>query len=369
VFSVILGDNLIQKIHRILLFNYMILFNKKIYTSCVLNFSGARVLAIGLLTISTGVTCALAAAEECAGKADNIARLECYDASAAQVKAVPTALQRSYLTRSWDLDDKDEELLGDDLSPLKPHRGTYLIVRRSSHQNVLPYTPTYAASATPAGLDMTEIKFQISQKAKIFNPLKINFLGFTGTRLWGGYTQQSNWQSFNKGNSSPFRETNYEPELILTFNTGNQYGMKLLNLGYVHQSNGRDLSASRSWNRVYIQGGWETDTLSLMLRGWQRMPDLDVLDDNPDIEDYMGRGEVKLRWEPLDHSQVVDLTLRNNLSTKENRGFVQLDWATPVYISKSTKLHIQITSGYGESLIDYNFHQTTVGLGVSFRDW
>lgn len=333
------------------------------------SFVKVRMVTLALITLSSGVTSVFAAAEECAGKADNLARLECYDASAAQVKTVPTALQRSYLTRSWDLDDKDEDLLGDDLSPLQPHRGAYLIVRRSSQQNVTPSTPTYAANATPADIDMTEIKFQISQKAKIFNPVKINFLGFTGFRLWGGYTQQSNWQAFNQGNSSPFRETNYEPELILTFNTGNQHGMKLLNLGYVHQSNGRDSSVSRSWNRVYLQGGWETETFSLMLRGWRRMPDIDVLDDNPDIQDYMGRGEIKLRWEPLDHSQVVDLTLRNNLSSTENRGFVQLDWATPVYVSKSTKLHIQITSGYGESLIDYNFQQTTVGLGVSFRDW
>ena len=331
------------------------------------NFSDRCRVVLFLLAISTGISSS--AAEECAAKADAVARLECYDASAAKANVSPLAAHRSYLTRSWDLDDRDEELLGDELSPLKPHRGNYLIVRRSSDQNIFPHTPSYAASTTPADIDMSEIKFQISQKAKIFNPVKIDFWGFTGFRLWGGYTQQSNWQAFNRDNSSPFRETDYEPELMLMFNTGNRTGLKLLNFGYVHQSNGRDSIASRSWNRVYLQGGWETDTLSLMLRSWRRMPDLDVRDDNPDIQDYMGRGEIKLRWEPLNHNQMLELTLRNNLRAKDNRGFLQLDWATPVYISKSAKLHIQITSGYGESLIDYNFEQTTVGLGVSFRDW
>jgi len=47
----------------------------------------------------------------------------------------------------------------------------------------------------------------------------------------------------------------------------------------------------------------------------------------------------------------------------------QLDWATPVKLNQSAKLHVQLTSGYGETLIDYNFRQTTLGLGVSFRDW
>jgi phospholipase A1 len=206
-------------------------------------------------------------------------------------------------------------------------------------------------------------------KAKVFNPVRINVLGFSGLRLWGAYTQQSNWQAFKRGDSSPFRETNYEPELILTLNTGNEYGMKLLNFGYVHQSNGRDLIDSRSWDRVYAQGGWETDTLSLLLRAWWHVPYMNTQDDNPDIGEYVGRGEVKLRWEPLDGSQVVDLMLRNNFSSNPNRGFVQVDWATPVSVSKSTKLYIQLTSGYGESLIDYNFPQTTLGLGVSFRDW
>jgi phospholipase A1 len=307
------------------------------------------------------------------------ARLECYDATnqklpetineSKQAADTPVQEQRSYLTRSWDLDNRDEDLLGEQQSPLRPHRGTYLIVRNSSQANASPSSPAHAAAATRSDIDLNEIKFQISQKAKVFNPVSMNIFGFTGFRMWGAYTQQSNWQAFNTSNSAPFRETNYEPELILTFKTGNQTGLKLLNLGYVHQSNGRDLSASRSWNRVYLQGGWESRTIAVLMRGWWRIPEGNTLDDNPDIEDYMGRGELKLRWEPLDGSQVVDLTLRNNFSSNPNRGFVQLDWATPMTISKSTKLHLQITSGYGESLIDYNFSQTTIGLGVSFRDW
>ncbi len=344
----------------------------------VVNERYAALRVIFLLSGSMLASCAYAASveqQQCAGKADK-ERLECYDASAATSNA-PAAhplasaveVPRSYLTRSWDLDNRDDELLVERQSPLRPHRVSYLIVRKTGQPNELPYSPTHVATIPGNDIDLNEIKFQISQKGKILNPLKMNFLGFTGVRLWGAYTQQSNWQAFNAKNSSPFRESNYEPELILAFSTGNQYGLKLLNLAYAHQSNGRDLRGSRSWNRAYLQGGWETKTVSVLVRGWWRIPEEDGLDDNPDIEDYYGRGDITLRWEPADSSQVIDLTLRNNLRSGQNRGFIQLDWAAPLAISKSTKLHIQLTSGYGESLIDYNYYQNTLGLGVSFRDW
>lgn len=307
---------------------------------------------------------------QCSSMAVDSERLRCYDSlGAVRDQGKEHAVPRSYLTRTWDLDNKDDELLGEGQSPLRPHRTSYLIVRKSDAPNLLPYSPTHAAPPAPMDIEPTELKFQFSQKAKVLNPVKINAFGIAGFRLWGAYTQQSNWQAFNAGNSSPFRETNYEPELIMTLSTGNQTGLKLINLGWVHQSNGRDLNGSRSWNRTYVQLGWESDTISAMLRGWWRIPESIDNDDNPDIEDYYGRAEITVRWEPLTHSQVIDLTLRNNLRSDPNRGFLQLDWATPVSVSQSTKLHLQLTSGFGESLIDYNYRQTTVGLGVSFRDW
>ena len=318
---------------------------------------------------------------ECSSKPDPIERLECYDAVNAthlqekkmapdEVKAEEKVTEpRSYLTRSWDLDNKDDELLGDHQSPLKPHHVSYLIVRRTSETNQQPYSPSYGSATLPEHIDLAELKFQYSQKAKVLNPVKTNFLGITSFRLWGAYTQQSSWQAFNNGNSSPFRETIYEPELILTLSTGNPSGLKLINVGYIHQSNGQNTTLSRSWNRTYVQGGWESDTLSALVRGWWRIREASDQDDNPDIEDYMGRGDITLRWAPLDGSQIVGLNIRNNLRLDQNRGFIQLDWATPVKLNQSAKLHVQLTTGYGETLIDYNFRQTTLGLGVSFRDW
>jgi phospholipase A1 len=41
----------------------------------------------------------------------------------------------------------------------------------------------------------------------------------------------------------------------------------------------------------------------------------------------------------------------------------------PVPMGNSALLHAQVSSGFGESLIDYNHRQNIFGLGFSFREW
>ncbi|HZW25043.1 MAG TPA: phospholipase A [Gallionella sp.] len=327
----------------------------------------------------------------CAAILNDVERLKCYDGlasarprenppatetAAAAPEATPQTAgehahkERSWLTRAWNLDGMGRGS-GSQLTPLSPYRTSYLIARKSNRPNTQPNSPAPGhVTPIPLDLDSLEAKFQFSFKAEIMNYRHISLLGFDDFRLWGAYTQQSNWQAFNARNSSPFRETNYEPELIATFGTGNTgNGLKMVNLGLVHQSNGKGSTDSRSWNRLYAQGGWEWDNkISMLARAWWRIPESAANDDNPDIKDFAGRADAVLRWEP-DKTQSVSLLLRNNLYLGQNRSFVQLDWTTPVFVGKSAKLHAQFSTGYGESLIDYNHRQTTVGLGVSFREW
>ncbi len=325
---------------------------------------------------------------------NDAARLKCFDHAAelpvahAKPDVSPTAMvaqvmsgthtpengvtpadDRSYLTRVWDLDNES----GRDrntLDRLRPHKQNYLIIRKSNNVDMQPASPAPAhAVLTPYDFDAMEAKYQLSFKTDIGTLENLNLWGLKTLRVWGAYSQQSHWQVFNTRNSSPFRETDYEPELIAAFGTGNDTGWKLFNLGLLHQSNGKPNPESRSWNRIYAQGGWEQGSFSLMGRGWWRIPESVVKDDNPDIVHYMGRGDLEVRWEPASKKQAVTLLLRNNLNFNQNLGFVQLDWSIPVALGKAARLHAQITSGYGESLIDYNHRQTTFGMGVSFREW
>ena len=291
-------------------------------------------------------------------------------ASVIPAAAVTNNAERSYLTRLWNLDDlsnRDPSKLG----RILPYRQTYLLVKQTSNPNRQPGSPLVDHNVpAPYDIDAAEVKFQLSFKADIGNQRNIDFLGIKTFRLWGAYTQQSFWQMFNTRSSSPFRETVYEPELIATLGTGYTSGLKLINLGWLHQSNGSTLPESRSWNRLYLLGGWEwNDTTSIMLRRWWRIAENPLRDDNPDISDYLGRGDLAIRWEPGDKSQAVAILLRNNLRSTNSRGYTQVDWAMPVRFGRAARMHIQMTSGYGESLIDYNHHQNTIGLGFSFREW
>jgi phospholipase A1 len=304
-----------------------------------------------------------AALEVCSSIVNKQDRLQCYD-RAATLKPPP----RSYLTRAWDLDGQGNPDAGG-IRRLEPYRKNYALIRYTSNVNRSPASPSPNHSApAPYPYKKLETKFQFSAKSEIGNYRDLEFLGFRNFRLWGAFTQQAFWQAFNVGNSSPFRETNYEPELIGTFGTGNARGWKLLNLGFSHQSNGRNEPDSRSWNRLYLQGGWEWDDLYVMGRGWWRIPETPSKDDNPDLSRYAGRAELIAHWLP-DRDDEIILLLRSNLDPHGHKGFLQLDWASPFKIGRSSQLNLQLTSGYGDSLIDYNHYQTTISIGIVFKEW
>lgn len=142
----------------------------------------------------------------------------------------------------------------------------------------------------------------------------------------------------------------------------------MLNIGLVHQSNGRSAPFSRSWNRVYVQSGWEYNNHYLLARGWWRVPESTRNDDNPDIQKYFGRAELEAHWSPDTDDEVI-LLARSNLSSGQPRGYMQLDWSTPIKTGHLSHLSVQLSSGYGQSLIDYNHKQTSLAFGLTFRDW
>jgi len=319
----------------------------------------------------------------CAGIENIDERLNCYDdlartTEAPQGGAIDASPSPSHLSEAWKLGAKHGGVRH--LTDILGYRPTYIIARWSSNPNTQPSSPaTDRTTLEPQDLNRTELKFQISFKTELVSrrlfeeigvtPLLRN-IGIDSTRVWFGYTQRVNWQAFNHKSSRPFRETNYEPEAILTFGTGNEGdGFKLVNLGLSHESNGQTGTQSRGWNRAYVQGGWEWQRLSLLARAWQRISDTAKDDDNPDIKEYMGRGDLLARYQTAG-GYVSTLLLRHSLTAAPGRGFAQLDWATPLLDSLgAARLHVQLSSGYGETLIDYNHKQTTIGIGVSFGNW
>lgn len=246
---------------------------------------------------------------------------------------------------------------------LTAHRRNYL----------LPVTYNNNTNGRPFDVDSDEVenieaKFQISFKFPIWNDI------IGDADLWGAYTNISFWQAYNDTYSSPFRDSNHEPEMFLAVqgkreilgfqNTYNTFGI-------VHQSNGQGGSRSRSWNRVYLHSVFERGNLAITFKPWYRQPEDKKSsetdpsgDDNPDIDRFMGYGEITAGYKLDDH--VFSVLLRNNLRESGNKGAVQLDWTFP--LTQHLKGYVQYFNGYGESLIDYNASVNRIGVGIVLTD-
>lgn len=302
----------------------------------------------------------------CATLADNTERLACYDEAVGRAHTeapAPVVVATTPFSARWELDAEDKK--GSFL--IRPYKPTYLLLGRwSNSPNRLPNSPNPANTGLErTEVDAAEAKYQISFKTKLWEGL----VGRHGD-LWLGYTQQSNWQLYNKRFSSPFRETDYEPELLAVFRTnldaGAGFKVKMMSLGFNHQSNGRALPLSRSWNRLVAQVGIERGDFALVVRPWLRLKEDAAKDDNPDITSYLGHGDLQAMWQAGEHG--FGVLLRSNLlSGSQPRGAAQLDWSFPIH--RNLKGYVQLFTGFGETLIDYNHRQTTLGVGVSLVDW
>lgn len=248
---------------------------------------------------------------------------------------------------------------------LMAHKPNYLILGgyNASSYNTEHYQQQYDLDSL--NLDNVEAKFQISIKF----PLLVNLFDNT-MDIYAAYTNRSFWQVYNSDISSPFRETNHEPEAWVQFhpgweflgftNTWNSFGIN-------HQSNGQGGYLSRSWNRIFAWLTVERGNLAMSVKPWYRIPEESEEDDNPDITDYMGHYELSASYKWGNH--VFSLLSRNNLESGFKRGAMEVSWSFPIWDWPYLKGYVQYFNGYGESLIDYDQHVNSIGFGFSLTDW
>jgi phospholipase A1/A2 len=336
---------------------------------------------LGLLLACTTAH-AQGSAADCVDLRADADRLACYDrvhgraapmpapsapatVSASATPPATPAVPRSTLSTRWDLDGPEGAMFAP-----RAYRPVYILPATwTDHVNRRPTSPSPRNSvASDLELVVPETKYQISLKAKLGHHL----LG-TPLSLWGGYTQSSRWQVYNGAASRPFRETNYEPELVLVWPMQAEllgWKLRLASVSLTHQSNGRSLPLSRSWNRVIGTLALERDGWVAELRPWLRIRETpaDVVFDVGVV--VVGRGELLLGryWTSAWGEQALTLQLRHSLrGGQRSRGSAQLDWVFP--LKSALHGYFQVFSGYGESLIDYNQAQTKIGIGVTIAGW
>ena len=212
-------------------------------------------------------------------------------------------------------------------------------------------------------LNQLEVKFQLSFKVAMAS-------SGLAKSVYVAYTQMSYWQLYR--DSAFFRETNYEPELLIAPDKrwglidGWDFGYRVS--PFVHQSNGRGGDTERSWDRTAADvlferrdaggNGWEVD-----LRPWLVWRDPAYQRYNPDLTHYLGyfRPSVTYKLDPWEFSAVA----QNQFESGFRRGSVELSASHS--LGGNWNLYIQYFNGYGQSLIEYNHASNAVGTGFSLH--
>ncbi|MGF1548825.1 MAG: phospholipase A [Thiotrichales bacterium] len=335
--------------------------------------AGTALLLLALATLHGAIAATPGADAHCESIADADARLRCYDTAHGAAPSAPTRRdgqfpwytereQGSVFDQRWELAREDKR----GTFEFRPYKPVYFLpIFLHSRPNDTPDSENPLNQVTEdQNLNRNETKVQISFKTKLWEKI----LADNGD-LWFGYTQSSRWQLYNGDTSRPFRETDHEPELMLIWRTDWEllgFKGRLVGLSLNHQSNGRSLPFSRSWNRVILPIGIEYDRWSLFIKPWWRISEDAEDDDNPLIEDYVGRGELQMIRTYGDN--IFSGSIRHSLRDGDrSHGSLALDWSIP--IKRNLRAHLQLFHGYGESLIDYNHRATVLGVGISLVDW
>lgn len=282
--------------------------------------------------------------------------------AAVAVAAEPTE-SASLLSKFWELEPEDKR----GVFNLVGYRSNYVLpLHRTSRINRSPQSPSQAVVEQP-NYRRDEAKFQVSLRTKLVQDLLL-----PGADLWAAYTQQATWQIWNGRDSKPFRNSDYEPELIYVVPTKPglrrlpfEWSWRYTQLSLTHQSNGQSDPLSRSWNRITLAAGLERGDWSLIARLLHRIKEDAATDNNPDLVGYRGRSEFQLSWAHGRHT--AQLLYRTTLKDVKY-GALQFEWTYPVFEAQPNGLrwYVQVFRGYGETLTDYNFRQTSVGVGLSF---
>ncbi len=224
----------------------------------------------------------------------------------------------------------------------------------------------------------TQAKFQFSFKYDLWPSTSHH-------TVYLAYTQKSLWDLYDT--SSPFRESNYAPEVFYAHYHSELHGQPSLGcglfseqLGVEHESNGESSDASRSWNRVFANveatcyGAMAYGLLGLRL--WYPFG----VGENSSIAKTQGYGELVV-GAGVDHDDwhlngLVTIAIRKGTSKDLGKGSITLDARyRPTYqrlLGKAWKfapyVWFQFFAGYGETLGTYDRSTTSARIGIGFTD-
>lgn len=280
------------------------------------------------------------------------------NAEEAELDKVKTS---SLISQFWELNEADKR----GLYTLRTYRANYVLpYYYSNNINTQPSSPTRGPVEEETKYKGEEMKLQFSFRTKVLE----DFL-LPNADLWVSYTQTSLWQAWNKDLSRPFRSTDHNPDIFYVIPVSQRFdlipgelGIEMVRIGLAHHSNGQSKPESRSWNYWHISTAMTLGPLILESTYKNRVNETYEDDDNPDLIYFAGNLETRLTG--IIGRSTVSLERSSQYFSLE-RGNWQLDVTYPLTKSQpeGVRIQLQLFSGYGETLLDYNHRQTRIGIG------
>lgn len=204
----------------------------------------------------------------------------------------------------------------------------------------------------------SDVKFQLSISQRLTKS-KLPF----DTYLFLMYTQKAFWNVFQK--SFPMYDLNFNPGIgfaHLIVHKDKYIGKAYLM--FEHESNGRDSTDSRSWNKVTFSGSL------LINKNWEAQVKAWI----PIVDGHNNRNIVKYcGYMQLAANYMTDNRLFSAAAIVTKRGGWNFNFNTTVELSykfnrnENQYLFLQYYNGYGEGLLDYNRFHSMLRIGIVIK--
>jgi phospholipase A1 len=221
------------------------------------------------------------------------------------------------------------------------------------------------------GDDSDQTKFQLSLKYSLLYPSKLG--------IFGAYTQKSLWKTHDS--SSPFYESNYQPEAFVRFESKNNF-INDLNLGIIdyiqfspiyHCSNGQEGIANRSMNTYYGEIQLSIGKVYNLGAAGKMFGYYNTAKENRDIDNYIGHYEVDCFFKIKSPSSFFldkeEIHVKfGGYGENDTKGWYAIEASVRLVTSViQPRLFVQYYDGYGEWLINYNQHEQSLRVGLALN--
>jgi len=285
----------------------------------------------------------------------------------AKTNSVTNTKQQGSFLADTDNDQKQQKQNGRTFFfPITAYEANYVL---PFYYVFKPYYAIYQGNTTPGNqqVEHHEVKFQFSLAMLFWK----NIFGYP-LNLYGAYTQLSFWQTY--ASSAWFRETNYTPRVFLAYKINRTLigalHLKCINIGGVHQSNGRGGNLERSWNRFYIEAVFSLHRLSFMISPWLAQHDkyyrIPSTNKHYNMKHYLGNGRFIAVYRI--HGNTFAVQTHNTMDGFFKPISGQFTWSFPIPHVRNIKGYVQYFTGYGQSLIEADHRTNAIGIGLALND-